>query len=541
MKIAMDELVKRLGNPGKCQLFLYVLLGLNYFPVVTNHLLMAVLGSKIPFHCDEDRSNGYSMANITSQSQNTCEVPSKGTHNGTTNQTQDCTTGWVYDTSEVTIVTEWDLVCQHKHLVSLSTTVYFCGVMLGGLIFGFLSDYFGRKPFILFTLYSNFAVGIGMFFVPSYAVFTSLRFVQGALMQGLQTTSYAMVMELFSPAHRAYVGAALELFWGCSYIILALIWYLIQDWRYIQLAITLPSALTITYIWLLPESFRWLLLKNKFQAADNVINRIVKWNKIPYPEDSVTLVKSQIKAMSDNHTVSYTVVDLFKTPVIRRRSLILFYNWFATALGYYGLSLSFTQLAGNKFLIFFISGVVELPAYMASIYILNRFGRRKPMAGFFILCGITCIGAGMIHSKDASLQNLSLALSLIGKFSTAGLFSVVFLYTAELYPTVIRNVGCGACAFWMRAAGVAAPQILRLGFVTFKQLPTIIFGGVALVGGALTLTLSETLNKKLPDKIEDVEDVADLEMEEVKASSERGDAGMPLKVSPDHEVDSNGI
>lgn len=106
MKIAMDELVMTLGNPGKCQMFLYVLLGLNYFPVVTNHLLMAVLGSKIPFHCDEDMSNGHSVTNITSQSQNTCEVPKESTQNGTANETEPCTTGWVYDTSEVTIVTE---------------------------------------------------------------------------------------------------------------------------------------------------------------------------------------------------------------------------------------------------------------------------------------------------------------------------------------------------------------------------------------------------------------------------------------------------
>lgn len=78
---------------------------------------------------------------------------------------------------------------------------------------------------------------------------------------------------------------------------------------------------------LLPESFRWLLLKNRFHAADDVVNRIVKWNKIPYPEDSVALVKSQIKSMSNTSTVSYTVVDLFKTPAIRKRTLILFYNW----------------------------------------------------------------------------------------------------------------------------------------------------------------------------------------------------------------------
>lgn len=44
----------------------------------------------------------------------------------------------------------------------------------------------------------------------------------------------------------------------------------------------------------------------------------------------------------------------------------------ATGLGYYGLSLQASTLAGNKYLNFFISGAVELPAYLSGVYILSR-------------------------------------------------------------------------------------------------------------------------------------------------------------------------
>lgn len=64
---------------------------------------------------------------------------------------------------------------------------------------------------------------------------------------------------------------------------------------------------------------------------------------------------------------------------------------------------------------------------------------------------------------------------------------------------------------------------------------------MTLLGGIFTLALSETLNKKLPDKIEDVEGMADPEMDEVKAPNERGDTGILLNASPNQEVDSNGI
>ena len=66
---------------------------------------------------------------------------------------------------------------------SLATTIYFAGVMLGGLLFGALSDRFGRKPVMLATLYLHIAVGTGLAFVDSWWMFVSLRFLQGVLIQ----------------------------------------------------------------------------------------------------------------------------------------------------------------------------------------------------------------------------------------------------------------------------------------------------------------------------------------------------------------------
>ena len=80
-------------------------------------------------------------------------------------------------------VLQWDLVCDRRYLSSLATTIYFSGVMVGGVIFGTLSDLWGRKPFMLFTLYTHIFVGVGIAFADSYIVFVLLRFVQGALMQ----------------------------------------------------------------------------------------------------------------------------------------------------------------------------------------------------------------------------------------------------------------------------------------------------------------------------------------------------------------------
>ena len=93
---------------------------------------------------------------------------------------------------------------------------------------------------------------------------------------------------------------------------------------------------------------------------------------------------------------------------------------------------------------------------------------RKPFLMFVqILCGISCICAGLI--SDA---NLRLLFSLVGKFGSSAAFSAVFLYTAELFPTSMRNSAVGMCSTLARFGGILAPTVAQLGNATVQlELP----------------------------------------------------------------------
>lgn len=54
---------------------------------------------------------------------------------------------------------------------------------------------------------------------------------------------------------------------------------------------------------------------------------------------------------------------------------------------FYGLSLSTESLGGNDYINFFISGAVEVPAYLALLVTLERFGRVRPLALSMSLAG----------------------------------------------------------------------------------------------------------------------------------------------------------
>ena len=93
---------------------------------------------------------------------------------------------------------------------------------------------------------------------------------------------------------------------------------------------------------------------------------------------------------------------------------------------------------------------------------------------------------------------------MIGKFLIAGSFSIIYNYSAELFPTVVRNAAIGLGSMNARLSGMLTPLIMLLDAV-HPLLPSFIFGSMALLSGVWTLWLPETMAQPLPESLEDGE------------------------------------
>ena len=81
------------------------------------------------------------------------------------------------------LLKQWDLVCENKYLSSLSTTIYFTGVLVGGLVCGPIADIMGRRPLMIVTMYLPVLLGIMVYLVQNVVLFMLLRFCIGIMMQ----------------------------------------------------------------------------------------------------------------------------------------------------------------------------------------------------------------------------------------------------------------------------------------------------------------------------------------------------------------------
>ncbi|XP_066270949.1 organic cation transporter protein-like [Branchiostoma lanceolatum] len=200
-------------------------------------------------------------------------------------------------------------------------------------------------------------------------------------------------------------------------------------------------------------------------------------------------------------TETYTFIDLFRTPNLRKWSLNLFYNWMVNSLVYYGISLNTSALSGNVYLNFALSGFVEIPAYLISIYLLDKFGRRWPLCILLVFGGVSCIVAFFIPK---SLGWLTTTLAMTGKFCITATFGIVYVFSAEIFPTVVRQIGIGMASTSSRVGGIVAPFVNLLDSY-WAPLPYVIFGGTSIIAGLLTLLLPETNKKQLPSTLEEGE------------------------------------
>ncbi|CAD7092117.1 unnamed protein product [Hermetia illucens] len=400
-----------------------------------------------------------------------------------------------------TIITQWDLICDKSQLANLSQTIFMLGVLIGNFGFGVWSDKKGRRPPFLAAIVLQLVAGTLAAFAPWFWLFCILRFITAAATGGTMCTGLVIVMEIIGKKWRELFSVLYQVPFFLGHLCLPLAAYFFRDWHHFQLAISLPVVLLLSYYWLVPESPRWLFTVGKLDEASKILQKAAERNNLPTENIRSDLEKTFKEKDSKDETSKGNVVDLFRTPNMRQKSLILIVTWFICGLTYFGVAQYVGHVEGDIFLNVAVSALLELPGTVICIVMMKYFGRRVSV---MISCALTGVGMLCIAFISRDMQSPIVALASIALVSMSIAYQTFYLYGCELFPTVVRNVGVGICSMSARAGSTVAPFIV--GFGTRNYLvPPIIFGVLPLTGALLTFFLPETKGFVLPETIADGE------------------------------------
>uniref|UniRef100_A0A3Q0QV67 Solute carrier family 22 member 3 n=2 Tax=Heroini TaxID=318529 RepID=A0A3Q0QV67_AMPCI len=411
--------------------------------------------------------------------------------------TTSCKHGWEYDyKGRRSFATEFDLVCSDAWLVDMFQATVNVGFLVGSIAIGYLADRFGRKMSFLMSSLVNGITGILVAVAPNYISLLIFRTLYGFGVKGGWVAGYVLITEIVGVEFRRTVGIIYQTFFSIAILVLPLLAYYITDWRWLQVAITAPYILFLSYYWFIPESPRWLLSQNKKSKAVKITEDMAKENKRTLSKNLETLTDDN----TDSTTASF--MDLIRTPKMRKHTFILSYNWFTSAVVYQGLIMRLGILGGNVYIDFLISGLVEFPAAFLILFTIERIGRRLPFATANFVAGASCFITAFIPD---SMFWLKTAVACIGRLGITMTFEMVVFVNTELCPTFVRNLGVSVCSTLCDVGGIVAPFLLYRLAVIWLELPLIIFGFLAFLAGGLVLLLPETRGVPLPDTIDDIE------------------------------------
>lgn len=199
-------------------------------------------------------------------------------------------------------------------------------------------------------------------------------------------------------------------------VFLALVAWAVPDWRRLTRILYAPSILFVIYVFFVEESVRWLLSKGRKKDAATIIFKVASMNKKKLTPETIkqlndeTEILPQHRELNAEHASDSVDagqlkpkertlgMQVLRSRILMTRVCICSFWWITVTLTYYGLSINSVSLAGNMYVNFILTALVEIPGYVMSVLTLDWIGRKKSIMTAFTICGLSLIGLAVTPS-----------------------------------------------------------------------------------------------------------------------------------------------
>ncbi|THA57527.1 MFS transporter [Streptomyces sp. A1136] len=388
-------------------------------------------------------------------------------------------TVWILDGLEVTIVGNIasrlsehgsGLAITDAQVTGTAAALYVAGACSGALVFGRLTDLFGRKKLFLVTLGVYLAATALTAFSFSSWWFFVFRFLTGFGIGGEYAAINSAIDELIPSKYRGRVDLVINgSFWlgavaGSLLSVLALDTDLFPIWLGWRLTFALGVVLGLVILLVrrhVPESPRWMFIHGKATEAEELVTdverRVAQEKGRPLPEagDAITVTQRSGTGFGE---IAKTIFRSYPRRAVLGLSLFIgqafLYN--AITFGFGTILVQFFDVPSGHTGYYF--AVIAFGNFLGPLLLGRLFdtvGRRPMITGTYILSGLLLfVTAWLFGAGYLSAGTMTACWCVVLFFASAGASSA-YLTVSEIFPMETRAM---AIAFFY-AVGTAAGGI----------------------------------------------------------------------------------
>ncbi|HKN01720.1 MAG TPA: MFS transporter [Candidatus Binataceae bacterium] len=391
---------------------------------------------------------------------------------------------WVLDGLEVTLMGAISAVLQRPDVLHFTaaqigsiSSAYLAGAVLGSLVFGHLTDRFGRRTFFFISL-ATYLIGVGLTALSWNLVsFAAFRFLTGAGIGGEYSAVNSAIDELIPARLRGRIDLMINgSFWlgalagaaSTGLILNTRIFAVDVGWR-LGFGIGAVIGLAILYLRrFIPESPRWLMTHGRREEAEELVRDFeaelghIDGTRLPDLE-GVKPLRIRVRHHFGLDAILGPLLREYRERAVLSLSLMtaqaflynaIFFTYALVLARYYGVPASVTGLYLMPFALSNFVGPMVLGHFFDTI------GRRPMIAGTFTMAALTLIVTGYLFERGALTATSQTVLWSVMFFFASSAASSAYLTVSEIFPLEIRALAI-AIFFSIGTAvgGVVAPWL----------------------------------------------------------------------------------
>jgi len=336
------------------------------------------------------------------------------------------------------------------------------GTIAGAIAAGKPADVFGRKKSLSVIALLYFFSALGAALAQNWAGLLIFRFLGGLAVGASSVIGPMYIAEIAPAGKRGRLVALFQLNVVTGILIAFISNYVIalitdqSSWRWMLGVQTLPAAIFFALLFAIPETPRWLVMRNENKKATEILEKLGEANAA----EQVAAIEDSIS--SEKHIKSERLfVAKLKFPIILA-FLVAFFNQFSgiNAIMYYAPRIF--ELAGldrTSSLFQSVSvGFTNLIFTIIALFIIDKIGRKKllligAIGMVFMLCLVS------LSFVTGRFGGAAVIIGLVGfiAFFAASQGAVIWVFISEIFPNKLRAKGqaLGSFSHWLLAALVS--------------------------------------------------------------------------------------